>query len=125
MAVITKTSCEVCGSSDAKAVYEDGSTYCFSAKCNTYTKGDTVLRKSLPEMVIGVTRDIPARRLTKDTCAKYGYQIAELNGEKVHCSNYYDSSGTIIGQHYRNKDKKMWSTGKVTELYGKWCFDPN
>ena len=32
---IKHTSCEPCGSSDANAVYSDGSTYCFSCKKST------------------------------------------------------------------------------------------
>ena len=30
--------CEVCGSSDAKAVYDDGNTFCFS--CHNLTRAD-------------------------------------------------------------------------------------
>ena len=30
--------CEVCGSSDAKAIYADGNTFCFS--CQTLTRAD-------------------------------------------------------------------------------------
>ena len=77
--------CDKCGSSDAKAVYSDGSTYCFA--CKTAIRADSAIStnsggKVLPmtnKAVTGQIRpisgdflSIPERGITKATCEAYG-----------------------------------------------------
>ena len=74
-------SCDACGSSDAKAVYSDGGSYCFS--CHAVGKGEgssafsstepTKLKRKLE--LTGVVADIPDRRIPKAIAAKYGVTV--------------------------------------------------
>jgi prepilin-type processing-associated H-X9-DG protein len=70
---IRHTSCEQCGSSDANALYADGSLYCFS--CRNYTEppkdktrleellgDDTKIQGSAPKVIpLGVSKPIPEK----------------------------------------------------------------
>ena len=79
--LISKGSCDSCGSSDANALYDDGHSFCFS--CNTHKQGEsTVSHVTLTsggelDRLIGVwnakgATAIPDRSLTTGTCSKYG-----------------------------------------------------
>jgi len=79
--LISKGSCDSCGSSDANAFYDDGHQFCFS--CNTHKQGEpTVSNVTLTsggelDRLIGVwnakgATAIPDRSLTTGTCSKYG-----------------------------------------------------
>ncbi len=39
--LISKGSCDSCGSSDANALYDDGHSFCFS--CNTHKQGESTV----------------------------------------------------------------------------------
>ena len=79
--------CENCGSSDANARYDDGHAFCFS--CETYTppeegeepSGSTSPTTDLPatdsseqktSLLTGEVKAIAARRLTEESCRKFG-----------------------------------------------------
>lgn len=86
--------CDACKSSDAKAVYSDGGSYCFS--CRAVGKGEgssafsstgpTKLKRKLE--LTGVVADIPDRRIPKDIAAKYGVTVE------------YDAQGKISKHIY-------------------------
>ena len=84
--------CNSCGSSDAKAMYEDGSSYCFS--CREFSKGGSSVTSTKPTELrrkldlTGVVADIPDRSISKATCAKYGVTVE------------YDSTGKIAKHIY-------------------------
>lgn len=61
----------------------------------------------------GAFEALPARQLTKETCQKYGYWIGKVNGKKLQIANYYDHTGTLIGQKTRDKDKNFSVKGEV------------
>ena len=78
---IRHTSCEQCGSSDANALYADGSRYCFS--CRTYTEppkdktrleellGDDTKIQGSPVSIphiIGTSRPIEDRGISEEVC---------------------------------------------------------
>ncbi len=82
--LISKGSCDSCGSSDANAFYDDGHQFCFS--CNTHKQGEpTVSNVTLTsggelDRLIGVwnskqASSIPDRSLTTGTSAKYGVKV--------------------------------------------------
>ena len=82
--LISKGSCDSCGSSDANAFYDDGHSFCFS--CNTHKQGEpTVSNVTLTsggelDRLIGVwnskqASSIPDRSLTTGTSAKYGVKV--------------------------------------------------
>ena len=88
-------SCGACGSSDARCINRDGSSYCFS--CKTYFKapsdfdgedldnieGDTMAIQSVqrqPTVIenVGTFGAIKDRAIAEDTAKKYGVKICLL-----------------------------------------------
>jgi twinkle protein len=127
----TKGPCPKCGSSDAFATYPDH-TFCYSC----WTWGRLVHQTETKAKVIPMntrikhtfkTADIPDRKLTADTCKKYGVTVA-LEGLVVvqHKYNYYDKDGNHIASKFRNtKMKDFWSEGSLNEcgLFGQNVFN--
>lgn len=71
----------------------------------------------------GVPQAIPARGLTEETCAKWKYYVANLEGEPVQIANYSTDGVNISGQKLRTKDKKFSVRGSLGELlYGQWLW---
>ena len=116
--------CEECGSRDNAAEYSDGHTYCFG--CAAYQHGEGV---EAPKRVstIGSTQLIPGeykhlsrRKLTEQTCRKFGYQVGQYNGQTVHLATYRDNKGQAVAQKIRTKDKKfsIYGDAKAMTLFG-------
>lgn len=118
--------CPNCGSSDALAVFSDGHKYCYS--CTTYFRPDDSLDKPkgvkmsasnmipLEELQISA---LPARGITKDTCAKLKYFVGEYKGNPCQVACYYDDKGSLVGQKLRFPDKSFAVLGKISGcLYG-------
>lgn len=121
---IEHIACEVCGSKDNAGVYTDGHTYCFG--CQVYEHGDkdapAVQRvsKASPDLLKGEYHAIPSRKLTEETCRKFGYMLSRRNGEPVHVASYRDSNGLMVAQKLRTKDKNFPWVGeaKKATLFG-------
>lgn len=126
--VIRKEQCEDCQDTgqDNKAVYEDGSAYCFS--CNKLTEGNDieVTKKVKQEYALleGEYCNLKTRCLTKESCEKYGVQVGSYCGDVVLIFNRY-KNGELVRQKLRSVDKKFWWTGKDTEMdmFGSQNFD--
>ena len=129
--------CDKCGSSDARALYDDGHSYCFS--CNTHfpapsekpseapRQPSTAEVLSIKPRVIkdpsGASQSLSDRNITKSTCDKYNVTV--------------DSSGKIIFPYgksvykVRDKSKRFYwigSDSKDTErlpLFGSDKFLPS
>ncbi|BAJ51817.1 DNA primase/helicase [Ralstonia phage RSB2] len=117
--------CDECGSSDANSLYTDGHQYCFA--CETYVPGDG---QDLPEGMKGRTnraegtvsmgqaqgqyKALPVRGLSEETCRKFGYWVGKVKGELVQVADYRDTTGALLGQKLRNKDKEFSCLGKVS-----------
>lgn len=119
-----KEGCEHCGSSDAKGVYSDGHTYCFS--CETYTKGETtpVTPQKQPldfSIVNGDFKPLTKRKLTLETCKFWNYRVGTLSGTAVQIANYYDNNNNLVGQKIRFPDKDFTYLGnsKKACLFGQ------
>ena len=127
------TSCNVCGSSDANGVYDDGHTFCFS--CQTHSDGESGGQtngekpepvpnqdnKKQKDLLTGSPKAIPARGLTEEDCRKFGYLIGTNHrGELVQIAEYRDSKGKVIAQKLRGKDKTFQMIGdtKNVTLFG-------
>lgn len=128
--------CPHCASSDAYASYSDGHGYCFS--CQTYdpaaagpseepkqTQQKKGSKKGSKDKTLIPPNEIEyhplsKRRLTKATCAKYGYGIVEYRGRKVQVAPYY-KKGKLVAQHLRYPDKAMPWLGPTEglELFGQ------
>ena len=97
--IATNQPCPDCGSSDALAVNEDGSTKCFS--CETFNPKGEGKPKKQPmkkqnnfEHLKGEASPLPARGIHLDTCKKYNYKVGKNEkGEWVHIANYIDDDG--------------------------------
>lgn len=124
--------CEDCGSSDALAVYSDH-TYCFS--CGTYKKREGFEKKKKEKVVkdveglvpdAGSFSDIPDRKITEETCRRYGVRVlADSKGIKKHIYPYYNSKGELVAQKVRVcADKNFYVKGDLSRalLFGQNLF---
>lgn len=118
--------CDACDSSDALAIYEDGTGYCFS--CNTYFKGEgdskpgaKKKRKPPTALLEGEPMPLPKRGLALETCRKWDYLCGvDKGGEPIQIATYYDASGQPCAQKIRYADKRMRFVGepKKAGLFG-------
>lgn len=124
---IGKEPCPSCGSSDNLIRYDDGHAYCFSPGCGHYEPGDgQSLQNPKPrarmDLIQGEVQAIPNRGLTRETCERYGYQVATLpTGKSAHLAPYRDPSGRVIAQKIRTAGKEMWVAGDTQHgrLFGQ------
>ncbi|QVV96865.1 primase/helicase protein [Kosakonia phage Kc166A] len=121
------TDCPDCGSSDANGVYSDGHMYCFACDPSVaWKKGDMELeehykpsagRKLAGLLTFGENSGryvpLPARGLSADICKKYSYWVGMMQGKMVQVADYYDRSGTKVGQKVRDAEKNFTAIGSV------------
>ena len=139
---IRHTSCEQCGSSDANALYADGSRFCFS--CRTYTEppkdktrleellgDDTKIQGSAPQIIpLGISKPITERKISRETCEFFGVTTTNSDKPEVykHHYPYYDSEGNHVATKLRRVADKSFSvegkTGKAL-LFGQQLFSSN
>lgn len=118
------TPCEKCGSSDAKAMYEDGHGFCF--KCQTYFHSGKE-RIDMPEVeqgagfITGEVTPLTKRGIGQETCAKWDYRIGAFGGFPVQIANYRGEDNRIVAQKLRfpNKDFRIIGNSKQMGLYGQ------
>jgi len=133
------TACPVCGSSDALAHYEDGSTYCFShgrsTKQATISPYATLSREQAKEVESSVvvklpedaTQDYPVQALA--WTEKYGISVELLLRNKVYYSgarnqlifSFVDGEGKVLAYQARNlsplsKAKRYFTQGDVNGI---------
>jgi len=118
--------CAACGSSDARASYDDGSSLCFS--CGDKDQGDgsggqTEVRVHKDLIPFTIPEDgFPARRIDRATALKwrYGYN----SRRECHVANYCDKDGNIVAQKLRFADKRFIMLGDSENrgLYGSWLW---
>tara|TARA_R100001086_G_scaffold59520_1_gene27377 strand:+ start:435 stop:2081 length:1647 start_codon:yes stop_codon:yes gene_type:complete len=133
------TECPCGTSSDAFAVYDDGHGFCF--RCDEYysTKkmgelglSDVDTETATPEtsstsrnLLRGQPEALIKRRLTEETCRKWGYIRAPYNGRSVHVAQYFDENRRVVAQKLRLPNKDFIWKGDVKDapgLYGKWLW---
>jgi twinkle protein len=107
--------CEACGSSDANALYDSGSTYCF--RCKTY---DGLYKNEDKNEMSGLLTDIKfsaktKRKLSEETCRRFGYGSSRLDGNPVEVAPYY-VDGQIVAQKIRDADKNFSLLGNARNL---------
>lgn len=121
--------CADCGSRDALIINDDGSTKCFS--CGAYHSNDNSTNakaNSVPtDFIKGVSRDLKDRCITKSTCSRYKYNVADYKGKEVQVATYRDLDGNPVFQKIRFTDEKSFITiGKFKPLlYGMHNFKGN
>lgn len=110
--------CDVCGSSDAKGIYTDGHTYCFS--CQSYGAGDsppTTMNTNVKFQ--GEPQRLHKRGISEATCQ---YYKVYRDGELLRFP-YYSSSGALQGFKTKSKLKEFKYEGTTTDtLFGQSLF---
>lgn len=128
--------CPSCGSKDNLARYDDGHGYCFGCGYHEQEKPSgekswvAPLSTSEDEVedqvfkVTGETRAIASRRITEETCAKWGYKLGDYSGTPAHIAYYYDKKRRPVAAKVRYPDKSfVWiGDSKSVGLYGDWLW---
>lgn len=116
--------CPNCGSADNLAVYTDHE-YCFG--CKYHKKLGEGNAERAPARTVAADLLVPdfvaltKRRITDETCKKFGYGVADFKEQKVHVATYRDQEGNLVAQHVRfpNKDFKWIGDAKNVQLFGQ------
>lgn len=129
---IRHVSCENCGSSDGKAVYDDGHSFCFV--CNTHS-GESPTEASQEDNiatqyqditpVFSVFRGIPRRGLSEDSIAKYGIGVnMDKSLDIAHIYPYYKNNIHVANKIRKRSEKSFYIEGefKNIELFGQQLF---
>jgi len=133
--VLFKGPCDHCGSSDARAVYDDGHTFCYvcpeetayARPEGTPTEQPRSVEKKLSSLLpVGEFRALGKRRLTEDTCKKFSYSIStDWKGNTVQIANF-KKDGVIIAQKVRYPDKDFKHLGEQKPgLWGEHLWKGN
>lgn len=130
--VATHQPCPACGSSDAYSINDRGWGKCFSCGKNINENAEdkpmeevaeptTTGKTQRPLIPHGEFRPLNKRKITEETCRKFGYFIGTLNGSLVQVAPYYDEDGKLCGQKVRGENKKFITTGdfKRVTLFGQ------
>ena len=118
---IRHEACEHCGSSDAKSVYSDGHSYCFS--CHHWSPGDSVTISThinFPAVnLLGEPVRLNNRNITEETCKKY--RIFKY-GDTLRFA-YYSADGRLLGAKIKTKDKQFKYEGETDQtFFGQHLF---
>jgi twinkle protein len=118
--------CPKCLSSDALAIYDDGGAHCFAVSCDYHTNGKTGMTTvttqktttTSPLNMGGVVSSIPQRRLSQDTCGRFGVTVEySPTGEitRHHYPYYKVDTGEISSTKVREvKTKNFHTTGDIS-----------
>ena len=127
----THIPCPSCGSSDAASINSQGWLKCFSCGANVKveedgepapkpTKGKTKKPKGL--IPLGEFRALAKRKLSEETCRKFGYFIGKFKGKTVQVAPYRSIKGdSISAQKARFANKDFITTGSFDKvaLFGR------
>ena len=127
---MAKVSCDSCGSSDGREVYEDGHTYCFVChdwQAGTSTQPTTEKRKmGEPDFLFGRAYDLVDRNLRSGSLNHFRYHVATTRGQEVQVANYYDrETGELCAQKVRTPDKDFYAIGDMSKagLFGESVWE--
>lgn len=127
------TSCDRCGSSDARAVYSAGDSFCFSCRKPTGTKTSpyAIAEKPTEERKVVLPSDI-TQNYSADAvawCNKYNISVEQMIQNNMVYSPYrdqlifpfYDDNKNLLAYQARNlnavsKAKRYYTCGDVNEL---------
>lgn len=108
--LLHKGACDICGSSDARAHYSDGHSFCFACDEDDAWQAGEGYEGEKPEplpkdLVRGDFMALKARGLTEKTLRQFDYRVGQEYGEAVQIANYHDKSGRAVAQKIRPRDK--------------------
>lgn len=69
----------------------------------------------------GEIRGLPKRKITEETCKKFGYSVSRHKGKTVQVAPYYDEKRNLVAQKLRFADKSFVFLGdpKKAQLFGQ------
>ena len=125
--------CPHCGSSDALSVYADGGAKCFSCgwSWKNFEKGESKpvtieVKDILADAGRPPVNGIPDRKLTADTCNRYGVRVVVSGGGIAqHIYPYFNKAGDLVAQKIRTVEGKQFHVrGKMSQavLFGQQIF---
>ena len=119
-------SCHKCGSKDNLARYTDHA-YCFSNDCGYYEKNGEVVKlvkNNISNLLKGEFKDLIKRKISEETCKKFGYTVGEYQGKPVQIAPYYNNKYELVAQHIRfpNKEFKWLGETKNLQFFGQHLF---
>lgn len=134
--LLHKGPCEFCGSSDARAVYSDGHSFCFACTPeDAWKAGEDYQGSGAEGRPTGARAEgclsfsekqgryvaRPKRGLQENICKQYGYWLGTLKGISHEIANYYGSDGSIVAQKVRSPTKEFFIAGSMPKdaLFGK------
>lgn len=126
--VKSKLSCLKCPSSDARMLYEDGTSYCFS--CTTYfPKQDgepfnmmeqfKKYTETIDDIKTYEIRGLKERGVTKKVCEHYGVRVSYNEQGEIDAHYYPYGVNEITGYKKRKLPKDFVVEGKLTGLFGQ------
>ncbi|WP_420917400.1 hypothetical protein [Pseudomonas citronellolis] len=108
-----------CGqSSDAYSINDKGWGKCFSCGKNFNEEASDPAPRgkqvaAVKELVpFGEYRALTKRKITEETCKKFGYFVGELKDQTVQVAPYRNTEGEVIAQKVRFADKSFTTRGK-------------
>jgi twinkle protein len=126
--------CPDCGSSDALAINQDGSTKCFSCGKFSPTGGDNIVpinTAPVTKPTKGINMDgmfgpLPDRKISEATARLYGTQV-RYNPDGTVAQHFYAyyKDGSLVAKKIRNvQEKSFFAEGNIrnTELFGQNKF---
>jgi twinkle protein len=126
--IVTKNQpCHKCNSSDARQIYEDGSSFCFS--CRSFFKSENYTEDPVSEVSNKITleeisklpsRGFRTRHIRQEVCDFFGVKVSYNQDGEID-THYYPYDG---GKAYkvRKLPKEFYWVGKSKSLFGKDKF---
>lgn len=132
MAKFTKhTSCPACGSSDARAIYEDGGEHCFRCGDHSGKTEGAAYKPPKGQVDAGFTpltsvfHDYRSRRISRDAVRRYGVDVNQDANSDVEARYPVYRAGVHVGNKVRRSGKRFYYEGSVREgldLFGQQAF---
>jgi twinkle protein len=132
--LIRKEPCPACGSRDNLARYSDGHAHCFSMGCDHWEPaddGDYQPEKRNVKMAKGLIdgeyKALGKRKITEETCRKFGYRVGEMGDQPVQIAPYFNKDREEVGQKIRFPNKEFTVLGEVktAQLFGQHLWGAN
>ena len=115
--------CDECGSKDNAAMYDDGHSFCFGCghwEADGEVPTGTKRVSDTQGLLNGDYVALRSRKLSDQSCRKFGYTVGQHQGKPVQIATYRDTQGRPCAQKLRTRDKKFSIVGdaKKMTLYG-------
>lgn len=79
-------------------------------------------------LIDGEVTALAKRKITEETCKKFGYRVGKFKGKTVQIADYFDANGKVVAQKVRFPDKDFTVLGDLKAalpLYGQHIWRDN